>query len=57
MKFVYKGTTYRTENLTDELKEVMKKEIDFQERKNKERDEQNKTPEKEVKAKKETDKA
>ena len=57
MKFVYKGTTYRTENLTAELKEVMKKEIDFQERKNKERDEQNKTPEKEVKAKKETDKA
>ena len=57
MKFVYKGTTYRTENLTSELKEVMKKEINFQELKNKERDEQNKTPEKEVKAKKETDKA
>lgn len=27
MKFVYKGCTYRTENLTDDQKKVMEKEI------------------------------
>jgi hypothetical protein len=28
MKFVYKGCTYRTENLTDERKKLMSKEIE-----------------------------
>lgn len=32
MKFVYKGCTYRTENLTDDQKKVMSKEIEAAEK-------------------------